>query len=731
MKLCMGCMHEMDDEEVICPNCGYREGTLPSESYYLVAGTVLAQRYIVGKVLGYGGFGITYIGWDSQLNRVVAIKEYFPSEFATRGERSKEITAYSGEINEQYLAGLEKFIAEAKRLAQFCETDGIVHIYDCIRENGTGYIIMEYLEGETVEDFLKEKKKYTYEEAEKIILNVLDALEKVHKIGLIHRDVAPDNIFIRNDGHVCLLDFGAARNAVSELTKGLSVILKPGYAPVEQYQSKGEQGTWTDVYGTGATFYRMITGVRPDESIERLIKDEIVRPSELGVSIDPIKEQALMKSISVKKENRFQTATEFKDALLEKNVEKDDKKKALVLKKKIVIAGIIAVCVVGTVAFTAIKQLNTNMPNSNSVLKMSVLTEISKSAETSMSTLTDTPVPQNEQEKTGETEAVEYKFNIAVNGKETELTIANKTKYSFDILQIISVHDTEEILAEKTKQNCDSPDILNVNENEKYMIRLMDSQTGKTLTYYNVGLSQISNLILYEWDDYTYVEYTMEGQNDPVDTKHYRTFTYEEPLKLYALTNLSIRDLPSTEIGTKKSKYVSGDEIQVYGTSVGLKGAEEINWYLVKNNTGYGYISAETGYTTDNKADVEAKVEIEQKKQTTTQNATSQSMDTGSTYNSFSEDEDNTEEPWTLEDEPENPSPTTETPSPDNPVDPSPGDPVDPLPGDPVDPSPGDPVDPSPGDPVDPLPGDPVDTPSVDEPEDPVEAETMYEIDDY
>ena len=640
MKLCMGCMHEIDDGEVICPNCGYREGTLPSEAYYLVTGTVLEQRYIVGKVLGYGGFGITYIGWDSQLKRVVAIKEYFPSEFATRGGRGREVTVYSGEAKEQYLVGLEKFISEAKRLAQFCKVDGIVHIYDCVRENGTGYIIMEYLEGKTVKEFLTEKKKYSYEEAEKIILDVLDALEKVHKVGIIHRDVAPDNIFITNDGHVCLLDFGAARHAVSELTRELSVILKPGYAPEEQYRSKGEQGTWTDVYGAGATFYKMITGVRPDESIERLIKDEIPRPSELGVRIEPIKEQVLMKSISVKKENRFQTVTEFKEALMKKNVVEKFEKKKPVLRKKTVIAGIVAICVciIGAVVFIVIKQSDVDMSSGNK--SVSEITKMPTPSETS--DLTEIPISQNKGEIAQETENVEYKFNVIVNDKKTELTITNKTKYSADILQIVSVHGAEEILVEKTEQNCDSVDDMNLNENDKYMIRFIDQKAGQTFIYYNIDLSHISNLALYEWDDYTYVEYMIEGQDNLVDTKHYRTFTYENPMKLYALTDLIIRDLPSTEIGTIRAKYAIGEEIQVYGISVGLNGTNEINWYLVKYDNGYGYISAETVCTTDDKAIAQAKVEEKtaQKKQVTDVAATSQSVETGNNYNSYTEDND-------------------------------------------------------------------------------------------
>ncbi|MDO4274210.1 MAG: protein kinase, partial [Eubacteriales bacterium] len=316
MKLCLGCMEEIQDNVTICPYCGYKEDTPVDEAYYLSGGTLLAQRYIVGKVLGYGGFGITYIGWDVLLKRKVAIKEYFPSDFVTRGVESTKITIYSGDAYTQFQAGLTRFISEAKSLAQFNHTDGIVHIYDCIQENGTGYIIMEFLNGQTIKEILKFKNKYSYEEAEAVILHVLDALEEVHKTGIIHRDIAPDNLFITKDGEIKLIDFGAARYAASSKSKSLSVILKPGYAPEEQYRAHGEQGPWTDVYGVGATFYRMITGVRPEEAIERLIDGHIQSPSSLGIDIPLQKETALMKSLSVKKEGRFQTVAEFKEALL-------------------------------------------------------------------------------------------------------------------------------------------------------------------------------------------------------------------------------------------------------------------------------------------------------------------------------------------------------------------------------------------------------------------------------
>lgn len=311
MIRCMGCMTEIDEEQVTCPYCGYERGTGVKEAYYLLPEKILGQKYIVGKVLGYGGFGVTYIGWDAQLGRKVAIKEYLPSDFATRSYGAEKLTVFSGDATVQFQTGLESFISEAKRLAKFNGIPEIVDIYDCFMENDTGYIIMDFLEGETVKEILAREGKMPFEEARRIMIAVLNGLSQVHKEGIIHRDIAPDNIFINKDGKVKILDFGASRYASAIRSRSLSVILKPGYAPEEQYRSHGNQGPWTDIYAVGATFYRMITGIRPTESIERLADDPLKTPSQLGIAIPQSVENALMNSLNVKAENRIQDAETF------------------------------------------------------------------------------------------------------------------------------------------------------------------------------------------------------------------------------------------------------------------------------------------------------------------------------------------------------------------------------------------------------------------------------------
>lgn len=307
-----------------CQQCGIschrydpRHFLLCEAGYHIKPGSLLHDRYTVGRAIGFGGFGITYIAWDNKLMQKVAIKEYMPSEYATRVPGNLTVTIYDGERYTEFMTGLQKFLDEAQRLAKFQNVPGIVRILDCFSENLTAYIVMEYLDGMTLKQYLAEHGgKLPYEEAVEFILPVLAALQAVHKEGIIHRDISPDNIFITEDGEVKLLDFGAARYASTGYSKSLSVILKPGYAPAEQYLSHGEQGPWSDVYATAATLYRMITGVVPEEALERKEKDSLKAPSALGAKLPKNAEKAILNALNVRVENRTASAEEFEAQLL-------------------------------------------------------------------------------------------------------------------------------------------------------------------------------------------------------------------------------------------------------------------------------------------------------------------------------------------------------------------------------------------------------------------------------
>lgn len=315
MQRCLGCMEEFEEEYEICPYCGYERGTSPKEAYHMLPGTILAGRYRIGRVLGFGGFGVTYIGWDEVLLRKVAIKEYLPGEFSTRIPGQTTITAYEGERSEQFSSGLGKFLEEAKMLAKLESANGVVHIYNSFQENNTAYIVMEYLEGRTLKEYLELNEKLSVEEAKEILHPIVTALKEVHAMGIMHRDIAPDNIFLTNDGKVKLLDFGASRFATTSHSKSLSVIIKPGYAPVEQYRSRGDQGPWTDVYSLAAVFYKMVTGITPEDAMERVEKEELKKPFKLGVEISKNTEHAIMNALNIKIEDRTQDTEIFEKEL--------------------------------------------------------------------------------------------------------------------------------------------------------------------------------------------------------------------------------------------------------------------------------------------------------------------------------------------------------------------------------------------------------------------------------
>jgi serine/threonine protein kinase len=314
--VCMGCMKDKGSVES-CPYCNWLEGTAPESTLHLPPRSVLQDKYVIGRVLGQGGFGITYLAWDSLLDRKLAVKEFFPRELATRNSENNTVTVHSSSFDEQFSYGLDKFLDEAKTLAKFDNHPNVIAVKDFFRANGTAYLVMNYLEGCTLKDYLLYKGvALTFDEALAVTLPVLDALHTVHEAGMLHRDISPDNIFITAQGTIIVLDFGAARHALGEKGKNLSIILKPGYAPEEQYRSRGIQGPWTDIYAVAATIYHAVTGTMPQESLDRLAVDQLVPPSQLGVAISTTAEQALLKALAVNAENRYKTVGQFRDAIM-------------------------------------------------------------------------------------------------------------------------------------------------------------------------------------------------------------------------------------------------------------------------------------------------------------------------------------------------------------------------------------------------------------------------------
>lgn len=224
--------------------------------------------YVIKEILGQGGFGITYLAEDTNLDQLVAIKEYLPMDMAVR-ENDSSIYPVSGEYGKQFQWGLDRFIIEAQTLAKF-KHPNIVKVYSVFQENNTAYMVMEYEEGKPLDSLLKNKNTLTETELKQILLPILDGLSMVHEAGFIHRDIKPANIFIRSDNTPVLLDFGSARQALGEQTRTLTNLVSPGFAPFEQYSGKThKQGPWSDIYGLGATLYRAISGISPADAMDR------------------------------------------------------------------------------------------------------------------------------------------------------------------------------------------------------------------------------------------------------------------------------------------------------------------------------------------------------------------------------------------------------------------------------------------------------------------------------
>ena len=301
----------------VCPHCRYIEWTPLKEAVHLMPGTKLRGRYTVGRTLGYGRFGATYIGYDEILQQRVAIKEYMPSEFATRVPGETQVNVLEGDKNEQFYDGMKKFVEEAKRLAKFQNEPGIITIYDAFEENGTAYTVMEYLEGETLASYMEHTGTIPEDTAVMIMTPVMESLIAVHAEGILHRDIAPENIFLTMDGRVKLIDFGASRYATTSHSRSLTVIIKPGYSPEEQYRSRGDQGPYTDVYSAAAVLYKMITGKTPPDALERRAmfenknKDILFEPHRLNKKISQVRENALMNALNVRIEDRTPDITAF------------------------------------------------------------------------------------------------------------------------------------------------------------------------------------------------------------------------------------------------------------------------------------------------------------------------------------------------------------------------------------------------------------------------------------
>lgn len=348
IRRCAGCMEEISED--VCPYCGYDQSVAEQASYGLKRNSILHGRYMIGNMLGQGGFGITYIGFDMMLNIKVAIKEYYPMGYASRDSTRSNCIVW-GTMKEgpaTLQGGCDAFLSEARRMAQIDVLPEIVRVRDTFMDNNTAYIVMDYVQGQTLKSFLLQNGVMGFQECVNMFLPLANSLAEVHRRGLIHRDISPDNIMVQSDRRLRLLDLGAAKELNLNSSGNSQLVTKKGFSPAEQYLEGGMIGTWTDVYALCATIYYCITGKLAPASLERMASDR--DPLSFDVPMkEPLGEKAknvLCKGLAVKSENRTQTVEELIDGLekaVERNSDETIHKKAMV--KKIIIGCMAALAV--------------------------------------------------------------------------------------------------------------------------------------------------------------------------------------------------------------------------------------------------------------------------------------------------------------------------------------------------------------------------------------------------
>ena len=311
---CMGCMEEFRGYP--CPNCGFAPENRQGQEFALPMETILAGKYLIGRVLGQGGFGITYIGWDIALERKVAIKEYYPSGQVSRMPGTRKLTWYTSEnARAAHQEGMQMFLKEARKMAKVEDIPGVVRVRDLFQENDTAYIVMDFVEGQTLKARLKETGPLSWEQARSIFLPAIRAMEQVHQAGLIHRDLSPDNLMLTPGGAVKILDLGAAKDLKINTGGSSMQVVRDGFSPWEQYTQRGSSGPWTDVYAMAATIYYALTGKLPPKAMDRL-EEETLRwdlPALQAIPVPAL--EALKQAMAVLAKQRTQTMAELEQGL--------------------------------------------------------------------------------------------------------------------------------------------------------------------------------------------------------------------------------------------------------------------------------------------------------------------------------------------------------------------------------------------------------------------------------
>lgn len=319
-KMCPDCFN-MNYGEERCPDCGYVKAPVPGGDRGLLAGTLLGNRYLVGRVLGVGGFGITYKAYDNLYRNICAIKEYAPADLVHRTAGSTTMQVNTSSYVSQFEHGLMRFIQEAQMLKRLEDVPEVVRVKECFRENQTAYFSMEFLDGTNLKKLVKTLgQSIDQRDITELIIGIGGAMDVIHKTaGILHRDISPENICVLKDGTAKLLDFGSARQAAMGEGQGFSVELKPGFAPLEQYSKSGKQGPYTDVYALACTYYYALTGVMIPSAVDRLDGRKYEPLNRICSSVPSAVSEGVDRALELDYRKRIQTMGEFVSILSEKH----------------------------------------------------------------------------------------------------------------------------------------------------------------------------------------------------------------------------------------------------------------------------------------------------------------------------------------------------------------------------------------------------------------------------
>lgn len=420
---CVGCMKPLTAEGR-CAYCGLQQDKYRPIPRCLRPGMCLRDRYVLGRVLGEGSFGISYIAWDCLLDTVVAIKEYFPASLVSRhiSEEDEDTNVYIYEKREsqKYQESLKKYLGEEKSLSAYYDLDGIVSVRDFFYANNTAYIVMGYVDGISVKEYVEKNGPIEGEKFLRMLEPVIQSLAKVHQTGVLHRDISPDNMLLTRDEKLVLIDFGAARKENINMTRSMTVVFKRGFSPEEQYRTRGQQGAWTDVYALCATAYYALTGKAPDESIQRVLEDDMPSLTEMtDVDLPMQQKRAFMKGMTVDFHHRYQTMDELYQGLYQQG--RDKKHLGAWL------AGAAAlVCCVALLGTGAVYGLHKH----SQAKKDAIQTEAPQ--QTALAEVTTTPYAADVQEY----QMISFKSMTkkealkALAGQDTELSVQWKYRYS-------------------------------------------------------------------------------------------------------------------------------------------------------------------------------------------------------------------------------------------------------------------------------------------------------------